>query len=140
MLAVLLIYVFAYLLGAIPTGYWLGKVLKGIDIRTVGSCSTGATNVLRTVGKGPAAFVLVFDIFKGAFPVLVGISACQAPGLQIIPLPGWLTLINDPIAQTSVGKFCISNFVPGCVAGIISMIGHAKSVFLGFQGGKSAAT
>lgn len=44
----------AYLCGAIPTGYWLGKLLKDIDIREHGSGSTGATNVLRTLGKVPA--------------------------------------------------------------------------------------
>ncbi|MEO0936462.1 MAG: glycerol-3-phosphate acyltransferase, partial [Cyanobacteria bacterium J06641_2] len=51
----------AYLLGSTPTGYTLVKLLKGIDIREVGSGSTGATNVLRTLGKGPGAFVLLVD-------------------------------------------------------------------------------
>ncbi|NET38376.1 MAG: acyl-phosphate--glycerol-3-phosphate O-acyltransferase, partial [Cyanothece sp. SIO1E1] len=49
-----LLLVIAYLLGSIPTGYLAGKLLKGIDIREYGSGGTGATNVLRTVGKGPA--------------------------------------------------------------------------------------
>ncbi|MCG8363391.1 MAG: glycerol-3-phosphate acyltransferase, partial [Pseudanabaenales cyanobacterium] len=44
----------AYMLGSIPTGYWLAKFLKGIDIRQHGSGSTGATNVLRVVGKKAA--------------------------------------------------------------------------------------
>src|SRR5512134_1372452 len=55
----------AYLLGATPTGYWAGKLLKGIDIREHGSRSTGATNVWRTLGKWPALVVLLVDVLKG---------------------------------------------------------------------------
>ena len=55
----------AYLLGSLPTGYLAGRWLKGIDIREQGSGSTGATNVLRTLGKGPAAMVLLIDMLKG---------------------------------------------------------------------------
>jgi acyl phosphate:glycerol-3-phosphate acyltransferase len=60
----------AYLLGAIPTGYWAGKLLQDIDIREHGSQSTGATNVLRTLGKGPAIAVLLMDVLKGAAAIL----------------------------------------------------------------------
>ena len=49
----------AYLLGSIPTGYLAGRLLRGIDTRNHGSQSTGATNVLRTLGKGPALAVLL---------------------------------------------------------------------------------
>src|SRR3954469_4007162 len=55
----------AYLLGAIPTGYLAGKLLRGIDIREHGSRSTGATNVLRTLGRWPAFVVLLVDVLKG---------------------------------------------------------------------------
>lgn len=60
---------FAYLLGSIPTGYLVALVLKGIDIREYGSGSTGATNVLRTVGKGAALTVLLIDMLKGILAV-----------------------------------------------------------------------
>ncbi len=60
----------AYLLGSIPTGYLLGRFLRNIDIRDHGSKSTGATNVLRTLGKGPALFVLVVDVLKGVAAIL----------------------------------------------------------------------
>ena len=60
--------VLAYVAGSIPTGYWIG-LTKGIDIRTVGSGSTGATNVLRSVGKKEALVVFVADIAKGYLPV-----------------------------------------------------------------------
>ena len=56
----------AYLLGSIPTGYWAGRLLKGIDIRQHGSGSTGATNVLRILGWAPALVVLIVDVLKGA--------------------------------------------------------------------------
>ena len=55
----------AYLFGSTPTGYLAGKLLKGIDIREHGSRSTGATNVLRTLGKWPALVVLLVDVLKG---------------------------------------------------------------------------
>src|SRR4028119_1397223 len=55
----------AYLLGSFPTGYLAAWLLKGIDIREQGSGSTGATNVLRTLGKGPALVVLLIDALKG---------------------------------------------------------------------------
>ena len=52
----------SYLIGSIPTGYLAGIWVAGIDLREIGSGSTGATNVLRHVGKGPALFVLLIDI------------------------------------------------------------------------------
>src|ERR1700751_65015 len=55
----------AYLFGSTPTGFLAGKLIKGIDIREHGSRSTGATNVLRTLGKWPALVVLLADLLKG---------------------------------------------------------------------------
>src|SRR6185503_5079477 len=60
----------AYLLGSMPTGYLAGKLLKGIDIREHGSRSTGATNVLRTLGKWPALAVLLVDVLKGVAAIV----------------------------------------------------------------------
>lgn len=68
--------VIAYLLGSIPTGYLAGKLLRGIDIRAHGSRSTGATNVLRTLGKWPALAVLVIDVLKGVAAILVARWFC----------------------------------------------------------------
>ena len=62
--------ILAYLLGSIPTGYWAGRLLRGIDIREHGSKSTGATNALRTLGPWPALVVLLVDIAKGAAAVV----------------------------------------------------------------------
>src|SRR5437660_1155675 len=60
----------SYLLGSIPTGYWLGKIWKGVDVRQHGSGNLGATNVFRVLGTAPGVLTLAFDILKGAAPVL----------------------------------------------------------------------
>lgn len=101
----------AYLLGSTPTGYLAGRWLKGVDIRELGSGSTGATNVLRTLGSGPAAAVLAADLAKGAAAVLLARAV-------------------SPEAWTAWAV---------CLAGLAAVAGHARSVWLGFTGGKSAA-
>ena len=65
------IVVASFLIGAIPWGYVAGKASRGIDLRTVGSGGTGATNVLRTVGPRASALVAVLDILKGVLPVVI---------------------------------------------------------------------
>lgn len=60
----------AYLFGAIPAGAWVARYY-GVDIQKVGSGNTGATNILRTLGAGPAVVVAVFDVFKGGIAVLL---------------------------------------------------------------------
>lgn len=67
----LLTIVLAYLTGAIPTGYWLGKTIRKIDIREHGSKNIGATNTLRVLGKKLGAIALTADIGKGLFAVLL---------------------------------------------------------------------
>ncbi len=110
----------SYLVGSIPTGYWVVKGLKNIDLRQVGSGSTGTTNVLRTAGKGAAAFVFVVDIAKGVIPVMLAVHAATHNMLPELPaqVASWLPL----------------------VVALVTLIGHSKSIFLNFQGGKSAAT
>ena len=61
-----------YLLGSMPFGYWLVRLLKGEDIRTVGSGNIGATNVWRTYGKAYGIPIVVLDVAKGFIPALVG--------------------------------------------------------------------
>lgn len=117
--------VVAYLLGSIPTGYTAAKLLKGIDIREVGSGSTGATNVLRTLGKGPGAFVLLVDCLKGVLAILLVYWFFNfASSHNLIPAtvnPQWQSWIVT-------------------LAGLSAILGHSKSIFLDFTGGKSVAT
>ena len=62
--------VVGYLVGSISSGYLVGKMYRNVDLRTVGSGSTGATNTFRTLGRGAGLLVAVFDILKGALAVL----------------------------------------------------------------------
>ncbi|MEY2984234.1 MAG: hypothetical protein RLZZ568_851 [Cyanobacteriota bacterium] len=110
----------AYLLGSIPTGYWAGKLLQGIDIREHGSKSTGATNVLRTLGKPAAIAVLAIDILKGM--AAVGF-------IRLVYQQGWF-----PALPNSWQDWLLIG------TAMLAMIGHSKSLFLGFTGGKSVAT
>lgn len=59
-----------FLAGSVPTAYIIGRLLRGVDIRTLGSGNVGATNVFRTLGKGPGVVTLLIDIAKGLLPVL----------------------------------------------------------------------
>lgn len=67
----LLILFIGYLFGSFPSGYLAGRIAKGIDIRSLGSGSTGATNVLRYVGKRAAITVFIIDVFKGILSILI---------------------------------------------------------------------
>jgi len=116
----------AYLLGSLPTGYLAGRLLKNIDIREHGSKSTGATNVLRTVGKWPALAVLLIDAFKGALAVLLARWLYALPTVTAT-LPGNLDA-TDGVAWAAA------------IAGLAALLGHSKSIWLGFSGGKSVAT
>jgi len=116
----------AYLLGATPTGYLAGRLLKGIDIREHGSKSTGATNVLRTLGRWPAFAVLVIDLLKGAAAVLFA--------RWVLAWLGSWPAIDPPFDLASAAPWAV------CLAGLAAVLGHSRSIWLGFAGGKSAAT
>jgi acyl phosphate:glycerol-3-phosphate acyltransferase len=116
----------AYLLGSTPTGYTVAKLLKGIDIREVGSGSTGATNVLRTLGKGPGAFVLLIDCLKGVLAIVLVYWFFNFASTQnVIP-----SEVNRELWQSWLV----------ILSGLAAILGHSKSIFLGFTGGKSVAT
>lgn len=118
--------VVAYLFGSIPTGYWAGLLLKGIDIREHGSKSTGATNVLRTLGKGPAIVVLLIDVLKGAAAVLFSHWFYSLPAIATAAPIGTDVQIWLPWMIT--------------LAALMAILGHSRSIWIRFTGGKSAAT
>jgi glycerol-3-phosphate acyltransferase PlsY len=111
--------VFAFLLGSIPTGYLVGRS-RGIDIRKSGSGNIGATNVFRTLGKGPGIFVFVCDALKGLAAVLLSRALLGS---------AWLP---DPAG--------FSPATAGITAGIAAILGHNFTPWLGFKGGKGIAT
>ena len=103
----------AYVIGSIPTGYIVVKLFTGQDIRNIGSGSTGATNVKRVMGKKWFFIVLLLDAFKGALPVILAYFLTKSfANIGLLPV----------------------------LASVFAIIGHSKSVFLGFTGGKSVAS
>lgn len=70
-LELLAVVISAYIIGSIPTGYIIVRAFTGQDIRTIGSGSTGATNVKRVMGKKWFFITLLLDAFKGALPVIL---------------------------------------------------------------------
>ena len=113
-LTALLLLAIGYLLGAIPSGYLSGRWFKGIDLRDCGSGSTGATNVLRNVGKGPALVVFLFDVGKGALAVLLAKSVGLNDWLQVLTglaalaghiWPVWLGWKGGKAVATGLGIF-----------------------------------
>lgn len=73
----------SYLVGSIPSGYIAGRALRGIDVRDFGSGASGATNVMRTLGRGPFVVVLLADALKGYVPVLVAWFLFESHDLQV---------------------------------------------------------
>jgi acyl phosphate:glycerol-3-phosphate acyltransferase len=100
-----------YLLGSCPWGYWVVRVVKHEDIRTVGSGNVGATNVQRAYGLRLGLPVMALDMLKGFVPALLGM------------------LLVSP------------HHLSGIVAGAAAMLGHWRPLFLRFaRGGKMVAT
>ena len=108
----------AYVIGSFPSAYLAGRILKGVDLRTVGSGNLGATNVYRELGVVPAVVVLVLDALKGAVPTLL-LPGLLAAGIQ---------------SATSTTAWAVA-------FGAAAVVGHAKPVFLLWKGGgKGVAT
>ena len=114
LLSSLLLLALGYLLGSMPNGYLAGRWLKGIDLRQCGSGSTGATNVLRNVGKGPAMVVFLLDVGKGALAVLLAKSFGLNDWVQVLAglaalaghiWPVWLGWKGGKAVATGLGMF-----------------------------------
>jgi glycerol-3-phosphate acyltransferase PlsY len=115
-LAILLIAAASYLLGSIPTGYLLVRFVCHKDIRQAGSGNIGATNVLRSGGKGLGAVTFLLDMFKGSFAVWLG----GALGAVLLP--------HCPLRDAE------------SLAALLVVLGHMFPVWLGFHGGKGVST
>lgn len=111
-LKLLAVFAASYLIGSVPTGYLIVKIAKNEDIRKIGSGSTGATNVKRVMGKKWFFIVMLLDALKGALPVLLTTFLIGTGHHGIVPV----------------------------LAAIAVILGHSKSIFLGFAGGKSVAS
>jgi glycerol-3-phosphate acyltransferase PlsY len=102
--------------GCIPNGLWVGRIVKGIDVREFGSKNIGATNVGRTIGWRYGFLVLILDMAKGIIPVL------------FFPvLDEGSSLFREPISVD-------------LIYGVLAILGHVFNPFLGLKGGKGVAT
>jgi len=106
----------SYLFGGIPFGFVIVKVLKGIDVRTVGSGNIGATNAARVLGKGAFAAVFVLDFLKGILPVIL-----------FAPI---LVYFSENAAPVNLKV----------VLGLFAILGHIFTPYLKLRGGKGVAT
>lgn len=106
--------VFAYLLGSVPFGLVVSKLLFRVDIREHGSGNIGATNAYRTLGPVAGVFVLAGDVLKAMIPVFA--------------VRYFLAGTPDAVPLASV------------VVGLVAILGHSYSIFLKFGGGKGMAT
>ena len=110
----LLILLLGYFFGSFPSGYLAGRIAKGIDIRTLGSGSTGATNVLRHIGKRAAITVFLMDVLKGVISILVAKYFLLNDSLQVAVglsalighiWPVWLNWKGGKAVATGLGVF-----------------------------------
>ena len=106
--------VIGYGIGSISSGYIVGRLYRNVDLRTVGSGSTGATNTFRTLGLGAALLVAILDILKGAGAV-------------------W-------IASAIVTGSSDERTVATAVAAVAAVAGHCWPAFLEGRGGRGVAT
>lgn len=113
----------AYLLGSVNLSIIISKLMGKGDIREHGSGNAGTTNTLRTLGKLPAAAVLIWDILKGVIAVL---------------LAKWIMDLTD----ANVAKEVVSQYRDYAMAfsAIFAVLGHNFPIYFGFKGGKGVAT
>jgi glycerol-3-phosphate acyltransferase PlsY len=115
-LSTILAFVFAYLLGSIPSAVWIGKRFHNIDVRQHGSGNAGATNVIRVLGWKTGIPVVIIDVGKGWL-------ATMLPVFLNLAEPGSTLLTNLQI-----------------MTGVTAIIGHIFPVFAGFRGGKGVGS
>lgn len=120
-LFVILVVLASFLIGAIPTGVIVSRLIFGFDIRTKGSGNMGSTNVMRVLGTRWGLFVQIIDILKGYLPVYYFGSVLASSVLQ--------------------NSFFLENIVVlKLILGFVAILGHIFSPFVGFKGGKGINT
>ena len=115
MIEYIIMAIIAYCIGSLNISIFISKKMGGFDLREKGSNSTGATNVLRTLGKKAAAITLLFDIAKGIVAIAI-------------------SMIIGNIIEGTNRELLLQ------IAGIAVVIGHTFPIFFGFKGGKGVAT
>lgn len=116
---ILLAAVIAYLIGSINTSIITTRIVSHKDIRSMGSGNAGFTNVLRTVGKGPAIVTFIGDFLKGVISILIAYFILAGVGGEKISL---------------VRQYAFY------IAGLACVLGHMYPIFYGFKGGKGVVT
>jgi len=124
MLALAVVILLSYLVGSIPSSIWVGRLVKGVDIRNHGSGNAGATNTFRLLGWQPGVVVLAIDFFKGF------VSSY------------WISQMAYHIGAGPVSLFSFWDVDPflRIVCGIVAVIGHMFPLYSNFTGGKGMAT
>lgn len=124
MLALAVVILLSYLIGSIPSSIWVGRLVKGVDIRNHGSGNAGATNTFRLLGWQPGVAVLAIDFFKGFVSSL------------------WISQLAYQIGTGPVSLFPFWDVDPflRIVCGIVAVIGHMFPIYSNFDGGKGMAT
>lgn len=106
----------AYLLGSLPMGVFAARLIKGVDVRDIGSGRTGATNAYRAAGPWGAAITSAGDVFKGVISIWLARFL-----MMLAPANHWSSWIV-------------------ALAGVVVVVGHNHSIFLRFRGGAGTAT
>lgn len=106
----------SYIIGSTPTSIIMGRIIRGIDIREHGSGNAGGTNAFRILGWKPALVVVIIDVLKGWFPVVI--LAPMFFEFQSIPDLGAIQIL----------------------CGFAAVLGHTYTIFGGFKGGKGVGT
>src|SRR5438309_7370777 len=107
-LALVLVGLVGYFVGSISSGYIVGRIYRNVDLRNVGSGSTGATNTYRALGLGAALLVAILDILKGAVSVWVA-----------------TLIVSDPPDERTIATAC---------AAVGAVVGHCWPAFLEGRG------
>jgi len=121
----------AYLIGAIPFSWLFVRVLKGIDLRTVGSGNLGSTNAMRVLGLPWGIAIQALDILKGWLPVFAAQFLEREPYYLHSSPEGWPMFLVTPFIQFQYAIL---------VVGLAAVLGHMFPVYMKFRGGKGVNT